>query len=71
MRTQKRSHVLRNSVFLHVGEEYAHLSVRYGHNDAYRAHIFLHKDWGPKKMAAALRHFATLIENISMRKKGK
>ena len=69
MRNRKSSHTLRNKIDLQVGDEYAHLSVRYGHNDAYRAHVFLHKDWGPRKLALALRHFAGLIDNISIRKK--
>jgi len=69
MRTRKNSHVLRNSIYLQVGDEYAHLSAHYGHNDAYRAHVFLHKDWGPKKMAAALRHFAASIDSIAIQKK--
>ena len=35
---------------------YIHISVHYEGDDIHSAHVFLHRDWGPTKVAAAFEH---------------
>ena len=62
---------MRNKILLHGRNEYSHLIVSYGHSDPHTAHMFLHKDWGPKKIASALKAFAKSIAEIPLGKSDK